>query len=305
MGHSKELVLVYKGMPKVSLEERFSIVLTPQNYILRKEKLPIKQEYQSKKIVSSIFDSFIDNKDEYSFFVYKEDEDWIFIAYKQQEVIDLLEESGIPSSNVDEIFFAQQMVSSISKPISLGEQNALTVIDGIATVVPKSILPDETVYENELEDIHPKKSVPLSTSNSYIDIKTALIFSAIFFIFAIFFIMEGMRYTSSSKEASQKVEEILQHYPALESSYKRESILSKYTHIDQEQRAKREVIKKLSKLISQNIKIEQFELKQNSYTAVLSTPNTQLLNQIKRKVKSNGMQISNISTNKITIKGHL
>jgi len=305
MGNSKELVLVYKGMPKVSLEERFSIVLTPQNYILRRENLPIKQEYQSKKIVSSIFDNFIEDKDKYSFFVYKEDEDWIFIAYKQEEVIELLEEAGIPSSNVDEIFFAQQMVSTITKPISLGKNNALVVIDGIATVVPKSILPEDTVYENIIEDIHPKKSVPLSNEHSYIDTKTALIFSAIFTIFAIFFIIEGMRYTHSSQKASTKVEEILQHYPALESSYKRESILAKYSNIDKEQRAKREIIKKLSKLINQNIKIEQFELNAKTYSAVLSTPNTRLLNQIKQKVKANGMQITNISSNKITIKGHL
>jgi len=305
MGNSKELVLVYKGMPTVSLDDRFSIVLTPQNYILKKENLPIKQEYQSKKIVSSIFDNFIDNKDEYSFFVYKENEDWIFIAYKQQEIIELLEEAGIPSANVDEIFFAQQMVSSISKPISLGEKNALVVIDDIATVVPKSILPDNTIYENELEDIHPKKSVPLSNDNSYIDTKTSIIYSSIFILFAIFFILEGMRYTHSSKEKSNKVETILQHYPALESSYKRESILSKYSIIDKEQRAKRELIKKLSRLISQNVKIEKFDLRQQKYMVILSTPDTHLLKQIQQKVKSNGMQISNISSNKLTIKGHL
>jgi len=305
MGNSKELVLVYKGMPKISLDERFSIVLTPQNYILKRENLPIKQEYQSKKIVSSIFDNYIDNKDEYSFFVYKEDDDWIFIAYKQQEVMELLEEAGIPSENVDEIFFAQQMVSSISKPISLGEQNALVVIDGIATVVPKSILPEDTVYENIIEDIHPKKSVALSSDHSYIDTKTSFILSGIFILFAVFFILEGMRYTNSSTKASQKVEEILQHYPSLESSYKRESILSKYSKIDKEQRAKRELIKKLSKLINQNIKIEKFELNQKTYTAVLSIPDYALLKQIEQKIKSNGMKVTNTSNNKLTIKGHL
>jgi len=305
MGNSKELILVYKGMPKVSLEDRFSIVLTPQNYILKKEKLPIKQEYQSKKIVSSIFDNFIENKDEYSFFVYKEEEEWIFIAYKQQEVMDLLEEAGIPSSNVDEIFFAQQMVSSISKPISLGDDSAMAVINGIATIVPKSILPKDTVYENILEDTVPKKSVPLSSESSFVTKKTAIILSITFSIFAILFIMEGIRYTKSSQQKSDKVQEIIQLYPSLQSSYKRESILSKYSRIDKEQRSKRELIKKLSKLINQKVKIEKFYVKRNQYMVILSTPNQNILRDIKQKVESNKMKVSDISSNKLTIKGHL
>jgi len=305
MGNNKGLILVYKGMPKVSLEDRFNIVLTPQNYILKKEKLPIKQEYQSKKIVSSIFDNFIENKDEYSFFVYKEGEEWIFIAYKQEEVISLLEEAGIKPSNVDEIFFAQQMVHSITKPVSLGDGSAMAVIDGIATIVPKIILPDDTVYANLLEDTTPKKSVPLSTGNSYIPKKMSIAISAIFSIFAILFIMEGVRYASSSKEKSQKVQEIIEQYPSLQSSYKRDSILSKYTKIDKEQREKRDILKRLSKLINQRVKLEELQLKQHSYSAKLSAQQSNILNSLRHKAKSNNMQISGITSNQLTIKGNL
>ena len=305
MGRSRELVLVYKGMPKVSLKDKFNIVLTPQNYILKKENLPIKKEYQSKKIVSSIFDSFIDNKEDYLFFVYKDDEDWTFIAYKQQEIINLLKEVGIPLSNIDGIFFAQQMISSISNPISLGVDKAMVTIDKIVTVVPKNILPKDTIYTDLSTNILPKKSATLSTTHSYLDRKTSIILSVVFSIFAISFIMEGLRYTTSSHQQSVEVQEIIQHYPKLQSSYTRDSILAKYTRIDTEQRKKRELIKKLSKLINQKVKIENFQLNQNNYTATLSTPDKNIIDIIKQKIKSTKMQISNISSNQLTIKGHL
>jgi hypothetical protein len=305
MENNKQLVLVYRGMPKVDRTDRFSIVITPQNYLLRKEHLAIKQEYQSRKIASSLFDDFIEeDKDEYSFFVYKEQEDWIFIAYKQKEIMDLLEEVGIPTSNVDEIFFAQQFVSSIKKPISLGEKNALISLNSIATVVNKNMLPDTTEYVHISNDIQPKKAVFLSKEFIF-DSKNALLISIVFVIFGLLFLIEGRSAIRNHFNNTDQINEILKNKPSLSSSYTRESILTKYQKIDNIQRAKRDLIAKLSKIINNSVKIDGITIDKNRYKVLLSVTSKQQIPSVISKAKQQGLKIEKESQNQFKIEGVL
>jgi hypothetical protein len=303
MEDNKELVLVYRGMPQVNRDDRFSVVITPQNYLLKKEHLAIKQEYQSKKIAASLFDEFIENnKDAYSFFVYKEDEDWIFIAYNQNEIMELLEEVGISASNVDEIFFAQQLVSSIDKPISLGEDKALVSIDGIATIVPKNILPKDTEYVHISDEVQPKKAVFLS-KEYMLDSKTTLLFSIIFIIFGLLFLIESRNMVMHGSQNQEKIDKIIENNPALSSSYTRESILSKYQQIDKTQRAKREIVAKLSKIVDSSVKVDEFKLSNNKYSAILSVQNANQISSLINRAKRQGLKVAKLSPNQLKIEG--
>ena len=305
MGNNKKLLLVYKGMPKISTKESFNVVLTPQNYIVKKEELPIKQEYQAKKIVLSIFDNYIDNKEDYSFFVYKEDKYWIFIAYKYNEILELLKEAGISLSQVENIFFIQQMQHSISKPILLSNNQVLTVIDGIVTIIPKEILPPDTLYaDDDFTAKLPKKSISITTTSIFTT-KLSISLSIVFILFGILFIVEAQRYVKSIEESEAKIEQVLENYPSLHSSYTRNSILSKYMKIDNEQRSKREMIKKLAKLLNKNVKVNKFELKQNSYNVILEIQNRTKLKQMMQKIKSKGMKVKKLSTTRLSIQGKL
>jgi len=308
MEDNKELVLVYKGMPKVDREDRFSIVITPQNYLLKKEHLAIKQEYQSRKIASSLFDEFIDeDKDKYSYFVYKdEDDSWVFIAYKQEDIMALLHDVGISPDNVDEIFFAQQLVSFINKPISLGEDKALVSINGIATVIPKNMLNKDTIYENNLSEVHPKKAaISLSSTMALIDSKYASLLSIVFIIFGLLFLIESSRYDEVNVDKETVVEDILKQHPSLSSSYTRQSVLSKYKTIDKQQRAKRDLILKLSKVIEDDTKVDSLDIKHNKYNIVLSSSNESKLKTIIKKAKQSNLKAKIISNNQISIKGTL
>jgi len=307
MEDSKGLVLVYSGMPPVNREDRFSIVITPQNYLLKREYLAIKQEYQSRKIASSIFDEIIeDDKDEYSFFVYKDDDAWIFIAYKQKEIMKLLSEVGISPNNVDEIFFAQQLAPFITKPISFEDDNALISLNGIATVVPKNILPEDTEYENISSEMQPKKAaMQLSSTMVLIDSKYILLISIVFIIFGLLFLIESRNSIQINKENQNKVYDILKHNPSLSSKYTRESVLSKYTNIDNIERTKRDLIAKLSKIIDKGVKINSFNLHKNTYSLSLVLTNKSILNNIKRKAKLNGFRVELLGNDEILIKGKL
>jgi hypothetical protein len=303
MEDNKELILVYKEMPIVNRDDRFSVVITPQHYLLKKEHLAIKQEYQSRKIAASLFDELIDsNKDEYSFFVYKEDEDWIFIAYNQNEIVKFLEEVGISSSNVNEIFFAQQFASSIKHPIKLGNDNALVSINGIATVVSTDMLPEDIQYTDKLDNIKPKKGVLLSQGHMF-DSKIASILSAIFIIFGLLFLLEGKNLSLNRPQNQEKINTILEKYPALSSSYTRESILSKYQKINKIERRKRDIIAKLAKIMDSTVKVDEFKLSKNSYSAVLSVENSNQISSLINRAKQNGINANKISSNQLKIEG--
>jgi hypothetical protein len=305
MEDNKKLVLVYHGMPIVDREDRFSVVVTPQNYLFRKEQLAIKQEYQSRKIAASLFDDFIENnKEDYSFFVYKENDEWIFIAYRQEEIMQLLADVGISPSNVDEIFFAQQLVSSIEKPISLGIDKALVSIDGIATIVSKNMLSEDIEYVHMSDDIQPKKAVILSKEYMF-DSKTTLLLSIIFIIFGLLFLIEGRTIVSKAPKNQEEIGNILENNPSLTSSYTRASILTKYKKIDAIERAKRDLIAKLSKIIDSNIKVDEFYLNKNRYNALLYIKNTNQIPALIRRAKQNGFKVDQVSSNQLKIEGKL
>jgi len=94
LGNSKELLLAYSGMKNQTLSHSVNIMLTPQFYTLKKEKLPLKYLYQAKKIASSLFDGFLDEQKNYEYFVYKQRDEWIFIAYNPKEINALLASKG-------------------------------------------------------------------------------------------------------------------------------------------------------------------------------------------------------------------
>jgi len=305
---NKGLVLVYKGMPKVDRNDRFSIVITPQNYLLKKEHLAIKQEYQSRKIASSLFDEFIDeDKDKYSYFVYRDEDDaWVFIAYKQEDIMKLLNEVGISSDSVDEIFFAQQLVSFMDKPIDLGNDKALVAINGIATVVPKNMLNENTIYENSLTEVHPKKAaISLSSTMALIDGKYASLLSIVFVIFGLLFLIESSRYGSVDISQQGVVSDILKQHPALSSAYTRQSLLSKYKSTDKQQRAIRDFLSKLSKIINDDTKVDTLEIKHNQYNVVLSNSNASALKIVRKKAKQYDLNAKMLSGDKLSIKGTL
>ena len=305
MKDNKKLVLVYQGMPRVDRDDRFSVVITPQNYLLRKEQLAIKQEYQSKKIAASLFDDLIESdKKDYSFFVYKEDEEWIFIAYRQEEITELLSEVGISPSNVDEIFFAQQLVSSIKKPISLGSDKALVSIGGVATIISKGMLLANTEYVNISDKIQPKRAVVLSKGDVF-DSQTTLLLSIIFILFGLLFVIEDRNIVSSMPKSQDKISTILQNNPSLSSSYTRASILTKYKKIDAIERAKRDLITKLSKIIDSDIKVDEFYLNKNRYNALLYVKNINQIAALIRRAKKNGFKIDKVSSNQLKIEGIL
>ena len=83
-----------------------NIMLTPQLYTLKRESLPVKYAYQAKRIAPSLFEGLLEEPSHYKYFVSKEKESWLFIAYDLEAIQTFLDEKGIALAFVSKMYFA-------------------------------------------------------------------------------------------------------------------------------------------------------------------------------------------------------
>lgn len=264
--NSKVLLLAYSGMKEQSLSDSVNIMLTPQFYTLKKEKLPIKYLYQAKKIAPSLFDGLLEDIQKYNYLVYKEEDKWIFIAYDLEAISNFLISKGIKPDQVAKIFFAQQASSSFTAPVLLEEKEALVSLDDTVVMVPQIALKevDDTIpFDNSFT---PKTGVTLQGMHaSVLSRKQTISLAAFFALFAFMFFVEGWRYAHDSQATQEEMQMLLEENPSLQSQYTRDSIAVKYKTIDQNERKKREIVKTLAGMIFKGVKVDSFKLNEKAF----------------------------------------
>ena len=266
LGNSKALLLAYSGMEKQSLSYSVNIMLSPQFYTLKKEKLPLKYLYQAKKIAPSLFDGFLEDTKKYEYFVYKEEEEWIFIAYDPEAISNFLLSKGIKPEQAAKIFFAQQASDSFTAPVLMGEKESLVSLNNTVVVIPRSAMQENSETLSFDDSFTPKTGVTLQGAHGSVLSKKQTVGLALFFtLFALMFFVEGWRYTNDSQSAHEEMQILLDEYPSLQSQYTRDSIAAKYTMIDKNERKKRDIVKTLAGMIFKGVKVSSFSMNEKVF----------------------------------------
>lgn len=264
--NNKALLLAYSGMKEQSLSHSVNIMLTPQFYTLKKEMLPLKYLYQAKRIAPSLFDGLFENSEKYDYLVYKEEEEWIFIAYDLEAISDFLLSKSIKPEQVSKIFFAQQASSSFTAPVLLGEKDALVSLDNTVVMIPQIALQENSDIVTFNDSFTPKRGVtPQGIHGSILSKRQTIGLAAFFTLFALMFYVEGWRYTHDSQATQEEMQMLLEENPSLQSQYTRESIAAKYKTIDKNERRKRDVVKTLAGMIFKGVKIGSFKLNEKAF----------------------------------------
>ncbi len=296
MGSNKELLLVHRSMEHVSLSESVNVMITPQFYTLKKEALPLKYLYQAKKIAPSLFDGLLEAGGTYEYFVFKEEENWVFIAYDAEIISSFLVSKGIRPEYVSKLFFAQQSPSSFIDPVFLGVQEALVTLDDTVVVVPQAALGEETKSFLSNDKFSPKTGVTLQgTYASFLSMKQAVVLAAVFTFFAGMFFVEGWHYGHDSKTGEAEMQQLLDEYPSLRSKMQRDNIATKYKRIDTVERKKREVMKSLAGLIFKGVTLTSFTLNEKNYKVQFACSDAKVakrLNELAKKEKFNTSKVS-------------
>ena len=305
MGSSKRLVLVHREMSPLNLDERVNIVLTPQYYTVKKEALPVKYLHQAKRIAPSLFDGFLEVDKVFDYLVYQEGERWVFIAYCLADIQVFLAEKGLLAWT-GKIFFAEQFVNCLKEPILLGEKEALSVVEGEVVVVPKHFLSTECSLSTFPSCSIPKSGVKLgSTSNDSLSLKQTLFFSTLFFLFALLFGMEALRYKQGGTQERERLAELSTEYPRLQSAIQRESIAQKYQTIDKQERLKRDAIKHLSELIFKGVDVTFLRCTTQSIEAQCECKSTKVAKRFLLLLKNSYFPHAHLNGTTIQIKENL
>jgi hypothetical protein len=289
-----------------TVERPVDVMITPQFYTMKKEVLPVKYLYQAKRIAPSLFDGLLEGDVKHDYFVYRDGDTWVFIAYDIAEIISFLEKKGIPAQKIGKIYFAQQAVEHFDKPVPLGEHEALSVIDGTVVVVPVSALQD-VEFGAFGERFRPTKALRSEIGGgSLLNRKHAIVLSVLLALFGVIWLIEGMRHGGGNDMLSSRLNELYERHPALQSTYARNSILEKYRKIDVYERKKREIIKRVSGLIFKGVTLTELELGQKEYKVVFALEGKDVAKRFTTLLETVGfVKSSDTSEDKVIVKGKL
>jgi hypothetical protein len=303
MGNTKTLLLVHKEMENQTVQEPVNLILSPEFYTLKREQIPVRYTYQARRIAPSLFDDLFDMTENIRYFVIKEDNGWLFIAYDIVSIEQFLEEKGISTEYVAKVYFAEQFAELFHAPIKLGEKKALISFNGSVVIVPVSALEQGTQCKTMDNSFVPAsiKGISLTGSkNTLINAKETYLLSLIFFLFGLVFIVEGSHYGHHNLE--KKIQTLLEHHPSLQSHYTRNSISQKYKIIDKRERRKREIINNLSHMIFRGVTLTHFHIDDKQFQAQFDCKNAQVVQKLQDLAKQqhfNVVRLANRNTLKI------
>jgi len=281
MENTKALVLVHSNMNATDITAPVDIILTPEFYTVKRESLPVQYTYQAKRIASSLFNGLLESTEGYEYFVSKDDDKWLFIAYNMEEIKKFLISKNINIEYISKVYFAEQMVESFNVPIVLDDKKALVNLNGTAVVVPLTALKDERTVSTVKKHNRPKSGISIGTSNSFLTTKQSLYLSLFFILFSFMFIIEGSRYGEDSHIIKKEMNLLLEKYPALQSTYTRKNISKKYKNIDQKERKKRNLVKIFSTMIFKGVKLVSLEMDNKKFHVVFACEDASIVKKLK------------------------
>jgi hypothetical protein len=293
-------------MDHISVETPVDVMLTPQFYTVKKEPLPVKFAYQAKRIAPSLFEGLLDAEGSYDYFVYREDENWVFLAYDLNEVLAFLQQKGIVPERIGRIYFAQQVWKKITSPIPLGEKEALTVLDGTVVVVPRMALPGADFCTFD-DTFRPSQGVrPEVGGETLLTRKQAVVVAVVLVLFGVIWLAEGVRCGKTNTTLQERLNTLYETYPSLQSAYARENIAKKYHRIDTQERKKREIIGKVAGLIFKGVTLTAFELNPKKFKAVFTLSDPKVAKKFEQLLKSAGFSKSAASSGeRIVVEGSI
>ena len=309
MEKDRPLILIHSEMKYLTdtHADGINIMLTPQFYTVKRESLPVQYSYQAKRVAPSLFEGLLENADEHKYFVSKEDEQWLFIAYDIEKIKSFLTRKGIQLSNVSKMYFAEQSIELFKGPLLLGDKDALVNIEGTMTIIPQVVLQEDEKPMQLDNSLTPKKGVVLEgRSQSILESTEAYTLAAILALFSVIYFVEGSRYTNESAAQEEEMRLLLEDYPSLQSSYTRDSIATKYKTIDKKERKKRDVIKALSLMIFKGSTLTSLVMDDKKFESTFTCANGNIKKKLKSLAKKEKFNISEIAnSNNLSVGGSL
>jgi hypothetical protein len=294
-------VLLDPNSKRFALDEKVNVILSPSLYWVKKLSLPIKHVREVKKLLPSLFEDTLPEGN-YSYYVYKQDEDFYAFAYEDKKILDLLSKQGISPSNVKNVYFAQSELSYIEGAVKINETQSIYMKNDILILLPCCWIDEKG--ELDLSDVTlSKHSVSLMQYGHIIDTKSIYKISAILVVMIVLVFAEYLITSQKVNELREKKDNVFTKYRLKPTMFENKSILKKYTKIYNKQSRLREVT---AIFISARLKKGE-SIKVMSYKNSTFKVNFELLSESTKKMlisklKAKKFQISSQSDTTMEIK---
>ena len=266
------------------------LLLTPPLYLMKRESLPVRFSFQARKVAPSVMEG-LGADPTWVHEVFREGEEWVFVAYDPETVERHIREHGCKPENVKNLYFAQQFVESLDAPLPLDGEEALVNLDGTVAVVPRSLLSEPVGEASPLSSLpRPSPGFPFKGTGSarWLERKELSWIALALVLLGGAWWLEGYRLHRALRTYDQRIETAIGGTPALGSRITRSNIHRKYSAIDHRQRAIRSTLEKIGRLIGKESKISRLTIDRRGYTALIDT-SAKRLSSLEKKANALGL----------------
>ena len=246
---NKSKVLFVSKADRVLQRGKYTIILSPEFYWVKRVTLPVKSERDALKLAPSIYDGFLPAGD-FSYEVRKSGDEFIMIAYDKKEISQSLDKIFLHRKDVVDVYFAQDALSHIGECVAVDNAVALSNMSGTIIQIPRVCTKTDKTLNDVLEGASlAKRKVKLSSFDNALlstgDIKLiASLFSLLFLAFA----SEYFVYKKALHELENQRAEIIKEHKLPRTSIQLKSIKKSLHKKFTTQKDMREVLYAISKI---------------------------------------------------------
>lgn len=252
----------------IGRDKKYHIILSPALYWIKKEKLPLKYLHEVKKIAPTLFEDILP-KGEYSYFAYKEEDNFILFAYEDKEILALLEKKGISLTNIASISFSQTALDTSVEALKIDDERVLTKKEGMVVVLPALWFLDAQALQKH-HFTPSKHTIKLEQFSHIIDTKTVYKLGVFLGAFIVILAVEYFTYYGVLQKLSQQKEQLFKQHKLKPTLMQNSAILTHYKSVAVRQEKLREYISYILKAqLMKNEKITEIAYENKKLHIVL------------------------------------
>ena len=270
---------------RVFENSKVDIILSPEFYWVRIFEIPVKNIFQVKQIIPTLFEDLIDENEDLSYQVIKlEENKYLCFAYINQKIFEAIKESGLNLSLVNRVYFAQNECKEFSQ-FFIDGKSFLYTNDGILVKVPNEVITKSLDLKEVINSINLSSNrVDIKLYNNFLtpkQINVVLLFCLVLLV------LNFSKYFSYSNEISkidEKIENLKKINNLPTSMIQIDSIISSNKKISQKEIEKREAI--FYVLSNKDFEVKNIEL-QNDVLSIdfLNVDKEKIIQHVSNKYK--------------------
>lgn len=124
---------------KVQKDQIFDLILSPSFYWVKHVSIPVKNLHEAKKFLPSLFEDTVP-QGKYSYYAYEDEGTYIIFAYDDKKILDVLEQKGIGSEQINSVYFSQSEFEDSEQALSIDDTSVLDIDNHIVVKLPKGFV---------------------------------------------------------------------------------------------------------------------------------------------------------------------